>query len=64
MAIFEYKKVKFKIDILGTNAWRWTVLPRRQDELTLIGQVVGTEEIAIAHCQSEIDGLLERDELR
>jgi hypothetical protein len=57
----EHRNIGFKIDILGVDTWRWTILPRTQWDLTLVGQVRGTLEQAIAHCQAEIDAMLARE---
>jgi hypothetical protein len=57
----EYRNVNFEIDILGVDIWRWTILPRKASNLTLIGQVRGTRDRAIDHCKIEIDTILARD---
>jgi hypothetical protein len=51
----EYRNVNFEIDILGVDIWRWTILPRKASNLTLIGQVRGTRDRAIDHCKIGID---------
>ena len=58
----KYRNVNFEIDILGVDTWRWTILPRRASDLTLIGQARGTRDQAIAYCTTEIDGLLARED--
>jgi hypothetical protein len=58
----KYRNVNFEIDILGVDIWRWTILPRRASDLTLIGQARGTRDEAITYCTVEIDGLLARED--
>ena len=58
----EYRNVNFEIDILGVDIWRWTILPRKASDLTLIGQVRGTRDQAIDHCKIEIDAILARED--
>jgi hypothetical protein len=57
----EYRNIGFRIDILGVDTWRWTILPRTPSDLTLVGQVRATHEQAIAHCKAEIDAMLARE---
>jgi hypothetical protein len=57
----KYRNVNFEVDILGVGVWRWTILPRRASDLTLIAQARGTRDEAIAHCKTEIDALLARE---
>ena len=57
----EHRNISFKIDILGVDTWRWTILPRTLCDLTLVGQVRATQEQAIAHCKAEIDAMLARE---
>ena len=57
----EHRNISFKIDILGVDTWRWTILPRTPRDLTLVGQVRATHEQAIAHCKAEIDAMLARE---
>jgi hypothetical protein len=57
----EYRNIRFRIDILGVDTWRWTILPRTPWDLTLVGQVRATHEEAIAHGKSEIDAMLARE---
>ena len=57
----EYRNVNFEIDILGVDIWRWTILPRKASDLTLIGQVRVTRDRAIDHCKIEIDTILARE---
>jgi hypothetical protein len=57
----EHRSIRFRIDILGVDTWRWTILPRTPLDLTLVGQVRATHEEAIAHCKSEIDAMLARE---
>ena len=59
----KYRNVNFEIDILGVDTWRWTILPRRASDLTLIGQARGTRDQAIAYCTTEIDCLLAREDV-
>jgi hypothetical protein len=57
----EHRSVSFEIDILGADTWRWTILPRTPWDLTLVGQVRGTNEQAVDHCKVEIDAMLARE---
>ena len=58
----KYRNVNFEIDLLGVEIWRWTILPRRASDLTLVGQTRGTRDEAIDYCMVEIDGLLARED--
>ena len=60
LSSFRYRDFVFKIDILGSDIWRWTILPRLESDLTLIGQFVGPREKAISYCRAEIDRVLAR----
>jgi hypothetical protein len=57
----KYRNVNFNVDILGLDIWRWTIRARRASDLILIGQARGTRDEAIAHCQTEIDAMLARE---
>ena len=57
----EHRNISFRIDILGVDTWRWTILPRTPRDLTLVGRVRATHEEAIAHCKAEIDAMLARE---
>ena len=57
----KYRSVNFEVDLLSVDRWRWTILPRRAADLTLIGQVNGTRDQAAAYCKSEIDAMLARE---
>jgi hypothetical protein len=57
----KYRNVSFEISILAVDKWRWTILPRRASDLTLLGQFLGTHDQAAAYCKSEIDALLARE---
>ena len=57
----KYRNVSFKISILALDKWRWTNLPRRASDLTLVGQFLGTHDQAAAYGKSEIDALLARE---
>jgi len=59
----EHRNIGFKIEVLGMDTWRWTILPRTPWDLTLVGQVRATHEQAIAHCKAEIDALLARESM-
>jgi hypothetical protein len=54
----KYRNVNFEVDLLAVDTWRWTILPRRASDLTLIGQTRGARDQAIAHCMDEIDAIL------
>jgi hypothetical protein len=56
-----YRNVNFRVEVLGLNTWRWTILPRSRRGLSFVGQISGTYEQAIDHCKVEIDKLLETD---
>jgi hypothetical protein len=58
----KHRNINFQIDVLGVDRWRWTILPRRATDLTLIGQVSGTREQAAAYCIAEIDAMLARED--
>ena len=58
MATYNYQNVAFRLDIIGLDIWRWTILPESPGGMTLIGQVVGSKEHAVSHCRSEIDKAL------
>jgi hypothetical protein len=60
----KYRSVAFKIDVLGVDTWRWSILPDQTPGLTLVGQVRGTRDQAETYCRSEINALLERAVLR
>jgi hypothetical protein len=51
----EHRGVKFDIDLLGIDVWRWTVHPREPDGFRRIGQFRGSRNAAIAHCKATID---------
>jgi hypothetical protein len=61
-ALEKHRNVNFAIDVLGVDRWRWTILPRRAADPTLIDQVSGTRDQAVAHCQAEIDVMLARED--
>jgi hypothetical protein len=56
----EHRNITFRIDVLGVDTWRWTILPGTPWDLTLVGQVRAIHEQAIAHCKAEIDAMLAR----
>jgi hypothetical protein len=57
----KYRNVNFEVDLLGVDTWRWSILPRRATDLTLIGQARGIRDQAVAYCMAEIDAMLERE---
>ena len=59
---YKYRNVNFEIEVLGLESWRWTIRPRRNSDVTLVGQARGTREQAIAMCQAEIDAMLARQD--
>ena len=59
----KHRNIGFKIEVLGLDTWRWTILPRTLWDLTLVGQVRATHEQAIAHCKAEIDTMLARESM-
>lgn len=59
--LMKYRNVNFEVDILGVGVWRWTILPRRASDLTLMDQVRGTCDEAIAHSKTEIVAILARE---
>jgi hypothetical protein len=34
----KYRNVNFEVDLVAMDARRWTILPRRASDVTLIGQ--------------------------
>jgi hypothetical protein len=58
----EHRNVRFSIDIIGVDTWRWTVFPAALGALMRVGQSRGTREQAIADCKGEIDSMLAREQ--
>ncbi len=58
MPSFTYRRVIFKIEVIGSDLWRWSILPRRETDITLIGQFAGSKDEALTYCRSEIDKLV------
>ena len=36
-----YRSVNFRVEVLGLNTWRWTILPRSRRGLSFVGQISG-----------------------
>jgi hypothetical protein len=51
----EHRGVKFDIDMLGIDVWRWTIHPREPDGFRRIGQFRGPHDAVVAHCKATID---------
>jgi hypothetical protein len=58
MPSFRYRQIAFKIEIIDADRWRWTILPPRAGDLTVIGQIAGTMDQAASYCQAQIDQML------
>ncbi|MDR3466503.1 MAG: hypothetical protein P4M07_11210 [Xanthobacteraceae bacterium] len=52
----EYRGIRFELDVIGLDTWRWTVHTDTPSGFRLIGQFRGTRDAAIFHCRSVIDG--------
>jgi len=59
--LMDHRGIRFELDAIGLDTWRWTVHTDTPRGFRLIGQFRGKRDIAIAHCVSTIDGHLDRD---
>lgn len=54
MSYFKYQQSIFKVEAIGVDVWRWTILPHHRNDLTLVGQEIGARQRAIDHCKFEV----------
>jgi len=59
--LMDHRGVRFELDIIGLETWRWTIHTDIPRGFRMIGQFRGKRDAAIAHCLSTIDGHLDSD---
>ena len=59
----KHRNIGFKIEVLGLDTWRWTILPPNAMGPNPCWTGASTHEQAIAHCKAEIDAMLARESM-
>ncbi len=57
--VMDHRGVRFELDTIGLDTWRWTILTDRPHGFRLIGQYRGKRDAAVDHCVTTIDAHLE-----
>ncbi len=55
----DHRGVRFELDMLGLDIWRWTIHPPVSQGLRIIGQFRGKRDAAVEHCKRAIDDTLD-----